>query len=113
MEDDIEVNEDGENVLKGQKMVFDNVEENPILEQLISESKRDVIAYRQYPVSYNEEKIEKDLENYENVIIKLVLYDYNKEGAEFEVSNTQGGNQRTFVTRQSILNEVFPLISIL
>ena len=113
MEDVTEVDANGNTVVSGQEMVFDNDEENPILEQLISEAKQDVITYRQYPSNFTEAKIEKDMEKFDNVIIKLTLYDYNKEGAEFESSNTQGGNQRTYVTRQSILNDVHPLISIL
>lgn len=93
-------------------IVFDHLEENPILEQLIEGAKKDVIKYRQYPKHFTEEAIKSDIEkNYENTIISIVLYDYNKEGAEFETSNSEGGNQRTYVTRQSVLNDVVPFIS--
>ena len=93
-------------------IVFDHLEENPIIEELIEQAKREVIHYRHYPKHFKDEDIQDDIEkNYEDVVINLVLYEYNKEGAEFEISNSQGGNSRTYVTRQSILNDVLPLIS--
>lgn len=39
------------------EVVFDHLEENPLLEQLISQAEADIRAKRMYPESYTEEKI--------------------------------------------------------
>ena len=44
-----------------EQIVFDKPEENPILEQLISQATQDVIECRNYPESYTEEKKAGDL----------------------------------------------------
>lgn len=95
------------------EIVFDDVDQNPIIEQLINEAWNDVRLYRQYPSSFSEETIGEDLNKYENIVIKLVLYDYNKIGAEFETDNKEEGNSRSYVKRESILADVVPLVTVL
>lgn len=46
------------------KVVFDHFEENPLLEQLISQAEADIRAKRMYPESYTEEKIAADMKNF-------------------------------------------------
>ena len=55
-----------------EKIVFDKPEENPILEQLISQATQDVIECRNYQESYTEEKKTDDTNKYESVIVNLV-----------------------------------------
>lgn len=93
-------------------IIFNHIEENPLLLQLINDAKQDAIQYRKYPSHFTDEMITDDIrKNLENVILKLVLYDYNKEGAEFETSNNEGGESRTYVKRESILNDITPFVS--
>ena len=95
------------------EIIFDDVDQDYNIQELINEAWKDVKSYRQYPKSYSEEQIEEDLKQYENVVIKLVLYDYNKIGAEFETQDNDNGNIRTYVKRESILANVFPLVTVL
>lgn len=46
------------------EVVFDHLEENPLLEQLISQAEADIRAKRIYPKSYTEEKIAADMKNF-------------------------------------------------
>lgn len=76
---------------------------------LIEKAKRDIINYRHYPDSYTEEMIADDLESkYYNTVIDLVVYDYSKEGGEYESVHNENGVNRTFVKRESILGTVVP-----
>ena len=94
-------------------LVFDNVEDNPIIEQLIQEAWDDIRSYRQYPSSYSDEKIENDLNKYEGIVIKLVVYDFNKIGIDGQSEDAENGNTRSYVKRESILANVYPLVTVL
>ena len=92
--------------------VFDD-SEDLLLQQLLDEAELDVLHYRQYPDGWSRDRIQDDLIKYSNIILKLALYDYNKEGSEFEESNSENGDTRKFVTKQSILNDITPLVTVL
>lgn len=98
--------------MNGNKMVFTNAEDNPILEELISNAIESVKKVRNYPTSWTDEKIEKDLANYEDIIVKLAIYDYNKEGMEFENSHTESGVTRQFSSRAKVMADILPLVDI-
>ena len=93
---------------EGEQIVFDKPEENPILEQLISQATQDVVECRNYPESYTEEKKADDLKKYDSVIVNLVLYDYNKEGGEFQDSSSENGTSSSWVKRESLMAECLP-----
>jgi hypothetical protein len=44
------------------------------------------------------------------VLIKLVIYDFNKEGMEFENSHTESGVSRQFQSRARIMADVLPFV---
>ena len=95
-------------------IVFTHPEDNPFLEELIEKARKDVIMARNYPDSYSEERIETDItENYSNVIIEIVLYDYNAEGIEGETNHSENGVNQTFIKRDYILGKVTPFVKVL
>lgn len=96
-----------------EQIVFDKPEENPILEQLISQATQDVIKCRNYPKNYSEEKKTNDLKEYEGVIVNLVVYDYNKEGGEFQTSSSENGTSRNWIAREKLMADVTPLVELL
>lgn len=49
--------------------VFDEKEDNVLLEQLIKQAREDVISRRMYPDNYTDEQIEVDLKKFESVIV--------------------------------------------
>ncbi|MCB6310368.1 hypothetical protein LI216_12410 [Mediterraneibacter glycyrrhizinilyticus] len=95
------------------RIIFDELEENPTLEQLIRQAKADVKRNRHYPDRYTEEMIEKDLEKFTSTIVDLALYDYGKEGGEFQTSSSENGTSRNWINRNEILGEVTPFVHIL
>lgn len=70
------------------KVVFDHLEENPLLEQLISQAEADIRAKRMYPESYTEEKIAADMKKFQSVVVNLVVYDRSQAGENFMASPT-------------------------
>lgn len=61
-------------------VVFDNKEENPLLNQLIEQAKKEIISRRMYPETYSEKDILSDLERFENNIVDLAVYDRSQAG---------------------------------
>lgn len=103
-------NEDG---TQKEVLVFDHVEENPILEQLIRQAREDIVRCRNYPDNYDETRITDDLKKFLSVQTDLAIYDYNKENMEFETSHTEPGITRSYIKRNEILSQVVPFIHII
>lgn len=91
-------------------IVFDDAECDVYLNELLSDAKESVINVRNYPRDWTEEQIDADLKRYEKVLIKLVIYDFNKEGMEFENSHTESGVSRQFQSRARIMGDVLPFV---
>lgn len=94
-------------------VVFDNKEDNPIIEQLIKQATEDVKARRNYPSNYTEEMITEDLKQFEGVIVNLVVYDHSQAGEEFMASFGENGVSRTWRDRDSLFVGVFPFVKML
>ena len=94
-------------------VVFDNKEDNPIIEQLIKQATEDVKAKRNYPDSYTEEMITDDLKKFESVIVNLAVYDHSQAGEEFMASFGENGVSRTWKDRDSLFVGVFPFVKML
>ena len=104
----IEQDENGKDVV-----VFDRPEENPIIEQLIEQAKKDVIAKRCYPDSYTQEMIEEDMNYYDGVIVNLVVYDYSQAGENYMSSFSENGVSRHWRDRDSLFVGVYPFVKAL
>lgn len=89
-------------------VVFDNKEDNLIIEQLIKQATEDVKARRNYPDSYTDEMIAEDLKQFEGVIVNLVVYDHSQAGEAFMASYGENGVSRTWKDRDSLFAGVFP-----
>ena len=100
----------GQYSIVNNETVFEYPDENPKLEMLISNARDSIINVRNYPTQWDEEKIEADLKRYENVLINLVIYDYNKEGMDFENSHTESGVSRQFQSRARVMGDVVPFV---
>lgn len=100
----------GQYSMSGNRMIFENPEENPKLEMLIEDAISSIRKVRNYPHSWSEEQIQEDLKSYEDVVIKLVVYDYNKEGMEFENAHTESGVTRQFSSRARVMGDVVPFV---
>lgn len=94
-------------------VVFDNLEDNPYIEQLIEQSRQEIISLRNYPSSYTQEQIDNDVAKYENVIVNLTVYDHSQAGENYMASMNEGGVNRTWKNRNDLLAGVFPLVKVL
>lgn len=93
-------------------VVFDNIEDNPYIEQLIEQSRQEIISLRNYPSSYTQEQIDNDLSNYESVIIDLTVYDHSQAGEAYMASYSENGISRNWVERNKLLTGVIPLVKV-
>lgn len=94
-------------------VVFDNIEDNPLIEQLIEQSRQEIISLRNYPSSYTQEQIDNDLSKYESVIVNLTVYDHSQAGENYMASMNEGGVNRTWKNRNDLLAGVFPLVNVI
>ncbi len=94
-------------------VVFDNKEDNPVIEQLIKQATEDVKAKRNYPDSYTDEMITKDLRKFESVIVNLVVYDHSQAGEEFMASFSENGVSRNWKSRDDLFVGIFPFAKVL
>lgn len=94
-------------------VVFDNKEDDLLIEQLIKQATEDVKARRNYPDSYTEEMITEDLKKFEGVIVNLVVYDHSQAGEAFMASYGENGVSRTWRDRDSLFVGVFPFVKML
>ena len=93
-------------------VVFDDIEDNPLIEQLIEQSRQEIINLRNYPSSYTQEQIDNDVAKYENVIVNLTVYDHSQAGENYMASMNEGGVNRTWKNRNDLLTGVFPLVKV-
>ena len=94
-------------------VVFDNKEDNLLIEQLIKQATEDVKARRNYPNSYTDEMIAEDLKKFESVIVNLTVYDHSQAGEAFMASYGENGVSRTWKDRDSLFIGVFPFVKML
>lgn len=95
------------------EVVFDHLEENPLLEQIISQAEADIRAKRMYPESYTEEKIAADMKKFQSVVVNLVVYDRSQAGENFMASYSENGVSRTWRDREELFVGVFPFAKVL
>lgn len=93
-------------------VVFDDLKDNPYIEQLIEQSRQEIISLRNYPSSYTQEQIDNDMTKYENVIVNLTVYDHSQAGENYMASMNEGGVNRTWKNRNDLLTGVFPLVKV-
>lgn len=94
-------------------VVFDNKEDNPLIEQLIKQATEDVKAKRNYPDNYTDEMITEDLKKFESVIVNLAVYDHSQAGENFMASYGENGVSRTWKDRDKLFVGVFPFAKVL
>ena len=74
---------------KSDVVVFDQKEDNPLLEQLIKQVTNEVMNRRMYPSNYTQEQIDEDIKKFESTIVNVVVYDRVKVGGDFQESSSE------------------------
>ena len=80
-----------------------------LLEIKITNAIREVKAARNYPSTYTEDMIDKDMQKYYSKIRNIVLYDYSHIGAYGENQRNEDGINRVYVERSSLFNGIIPI----
>ena len=84
-----------------------------LLEIKVKTAYRDVKRARNYQNHHDDEFTAKDMESQYSIIKSLALYDFNQIGAEGERIHAENGISRTWVNRNSVLNQVTPFGTVL
>lgn len=109
----IEETEDSNTGTKADKVVFDKKEDNPLIEQLLEQARNDIIEKRNYPETYTQDQIDRDVQKFENVMVNLAVYDRSQAGEAYMASYSENGVSRTWKDRTSLLSGVYPFVKIL
>lgn len=91
-------------------VVFDNKEDNVLIEQLIKQVTQEIIAKRNYTADYTQEQIDEDLKTYEQNVINLVVYDYSQAGENFMATFSENGVSRSWRDRDSLFDGIYPMV---
>lgn len=73
---------------------------------------REVKLRRNYQQNCSREFIEQDMLQFYSVIYNLVIYDWNKIGAEGEQSHSDSGTNRSYVDREKYFAPVTPFATV-
>mgnify|MGYP003367161348 FL=1 len=109
----IEETEDSDTGTKADKVVFDKKEDNPLIEQLLEQARNEIIEKRNYPETYTQDQIDRDVQKFENVMVNLAVYDRSQAGEAYMASFSENGVSRTWKDRESLLSGVYPFVKIL
>lgn len=82
------------------EVVFEKLEENPLLELLLEQNQNLIINISGISDSKKEEYLKKK----EDAIVELALYDRNKLGADYSSSYSENGISRVWNSKEEILN---------
>lgn len=95
------------------EVVFDDLEDNPLIEQLLEQARNEIIEKRNYPETYTQDQIDRDVQKFENVMVNLAVYDRSQAGEDYMASYSENGVSRTWKDRNSLLSSVYPFVKIL
>lgn len=88
-------------------------EEESMLLLKVKNAYREVRGARNYPLSYTEDAICDDMENYYHTIKNLAMYDYNQIGVEGQSAHGENGTSRTWVDRNKYLEGVVAICTLI
>jgi hypothetical protein len=92
------------------EVVFDDLEDNPLIEQLLEQARNEIIEKRNYPETYTQDQIDSDVKKFENVMVNLAVYDRSQAGEAYMASYSENGVSRTWKDRESLLSGVYPFV---
>lgn len=80
-----------------------------ILKQKVISAIREVYDLRNYPDSYTDTQVQKDLYRHYSKIRKRALYDYNQEGIEGQSAHSENSVSRTYTDRIKYCGDILAL----
>ena len=97
-------------VLNSLKILLGVTEESDIaiLTEILNDVVAEVISERRYPESMNEEEIQADMKKYIPNVKKIVKYDFNQVGVEYQTSHNENGISRSYMNRADLFEGILP-----
>ena len=83
-----------------------------VLSLKIKNAIREVKMRRNYQKDCSREFIEQDMLQFYSVVYSLVIYDWNKIGAEGEKNHSDSGTSRSYVDREKYFATVMPFATV-
>lgn len=80
-----------------------------LLTQKVKNALREIKTARNYPTSYTDEMIARDIQQYYSNARAIALYDYNKIGSDYEDSHSENGISMSFGDRDKLFSGIIPL----
>lgn len=74
---------------------------------------REVKLARNYPKSYTDSQIERDMYDYFSNIRNIALYDYNQIGGEFQSNSSENSTSRSWIDRSELFGGICPFVRVL
>lgn len=99
--------DDGGNVL-----ITASPKDAMILREMVRKAVADCRERRSYPKAYTDEMVSEDLANYSDTALEVVIYDWNKQGAEGESSHNENSTYRSYESRRSIVRQIKPITKV-
>ena len=96
----------------GEVVVTASAKDEVILREFVRKAISDCRERRSYPSSYTDEMVSADLANYSDTALEVVIYDWNKQGAEGESSHNENSTYRSFESRRSIVRQIKPITKV-
>ena len=88
--------------IENDEVVYDHPEENPIIEEC---AKSNIAWFKnKLGKKFTDAELETFTDDYADIIVELTLYDLCVEGAEFQVTHSENGVNRTFRSKDEIFN---------
>lgn len=75
----------------------------------VTNAYREVKQARNYPSTYSDEMIAKDMENFYSNIRAIAMYDYNQIGAEGQTQYSADGESIHYIDRNKLFSGVLPI----
>lgn len=99
--------------LSAELSVSDEKFNETLLLSKVKNAMREVKRARNYPKSYSDSQIERDMYDYFSNIRNIALYDYNQIGAEGQSSSGENGTSRSYVDRDKYFCGICPFVRVL
>lgn len=93
--------------LKSELLSEDDIK---ILSLKIKIAMQEVRHKRNYQEHHTKQFVEEDMQNFYQIIYRLVVYDWNMRGVEGQNNHSENGTNRSWIDRDKIFSPVIPFV---
>lgn len=90
-----------------------NENNEDLLTLLIDRAIGNIKTRRNYPATWDSEKMQEDIERFHYTVFDAVVYAYSKMGADFQQSHGENGISRSWIDEGKLYADVVPYVKII